>query len=461
MKKPASRRKFVFSSLMGLIGIKSLYSKSWTTEHEFVPKSRKILMHADVLVVGGGPGGIGAAIAAARGGAKTLLIENYGFFGGVAAWGLGMQINQMRPGGKSRSVIHEMLIAKLKSYGPMAVRINDHQVFSNVEYLKAAVLDLLDEVGCQYLVHTKAVDTLVEGDRVTGVVVATKSGLANIYAQVIIDCTGDADVTHFAGAETMKEIGDLSPQTLLLNLINSKSKKMPDSDFEEIINFDQAGRKYPLIPPTWFMDQVSNCNFSFINHPGTKELGNYDITDPFQFTEAECKSRRQVLQMVQVMRESGDDRLKDLEICGTSPQIGVRESRRVKGEYVLTEEDAMKGVKFDDVVAWRSGYLDIGWVRFSPMKIHHVPYRAILPEKMNGLLTAGRSISASHEAASAGKSMGNCFATGHAAGTAALLAVREKKQPREIAVKKIQDLLRKDLVDLTRGGEEQSEDMEG
>jgi hypothetical protein len=165
--------------------------------------------------------------------------------------------------------------------------------------------------------------------------------------------------------------------------------------------------------------------------------------------------------MVQAMRDFGDDGLKNLEICGASPQIGVRESRRVKGEYVLTEEDAMKGAKFEDVIAWRSGYLDIGWVRFSPMKIHQVPYRAILPEKMNGLLTAGRSISASHEAASAGKSMGNCIATGHAAGTAAMLAVRNKKQPRDIDFKLIQDLLRKDQVDLTRGGEEQARDMEG
>jgi hypothetical protein len=236
---------------------------------------------------------------------------------------------------------------------------------------------------------------------------------------------------------------------------------MVDSEFEEAVDIERSRKNYPLIPETWFMDQVSNCNFSFINHPGTKELGNYDITDPFEFTEAECKSRRQILQMVNAMRESGDDRLKNLEICGASPQIGVRESRRMKGVYVLTEEDAMQGAKFDDVVAWRSGYLDIGWVRFSRMKIHQVPYGAILPDKMNGLLTAGRSISATHEAASAGKSMGNCIATGHAAGIAASLAVRNLKQPREIAVNDIQGLLRQDQVDLTRGGEEQAEDMEG
>ena len=461
MKKPFSRRNFIFSSLLGMTGLKSLQSKTWTAAPEYMPKARKTLMRTDVLVVGGGPGGIGAAIAAARSGAKTLLIENYGFFGGVAAWGLGMQINQMRPGGKSRSVIHEMLITKLKSYGQMAVRLKGHQVFCNVEYLKVAILDLLDDVGCQYLVHTKAVDTLVEGDRVMGVVVATKSGLANIYAQVIIDCTGDADITHFAGAETMKEIGNLSPQTLILNLINSKSKKMVDSEFQDKVNIEKARKIYPLIPTTWFMDQVSNCNFSFINHPGTKELGNYDISDPFEFSEAECKSRRQIIQMVNAMREYGDDELKNLEICGAAPQIGVRESRRVKGVYVLTEEDAIQGMKFDDVIAWRSGYLDIGWVRFSRMKIHQVPYGAILPEKMNGLLTAGRSISASHEAASAGKSMGNCIATGHAAGIAASLAIKNFKQPREIAVSKIQDLLREDQVDLARGGEEQAEDMEG
>jgi succinate dehydrogenase/fumarate reductase flavoprotein subunit len=131
----------------------------------------------------------------------------------------------------------------------------------------------------------------------------------------------------------------------------------------------------------------------------------------------------------------------------------------VKGLYILTEEDAMQGARFDDAVAWRSGYLDIGWVRMSQMKIHQVPYRAIIPEKVDGLLTAGRCMSATHEGASAGKSMGNCMAIGHAAGIAGALAVLRNKQPRQLAVTEIQEALRNDGVDLSRGGEIQDEKM--
>jgi ribulose 1,5-bisphosphate synthetase/thiazole synthase len=413
------------------------------------------LAQADVLVVGGGPAGFGAAMAASRHGAKVLLIENYGFCGGVGAWGVGMQLNQMRPGAKARSAIHEALLTKLQAYGPQAVRVNDHQFLCNVEYLKVAILDALDDAGCQYLVHCRAVGSLVAGGRVSGVVVATKSGLMRIEAKITIDCTGDADVAAFAGAEMLKETGRLSPQTLLLNLLNVP----PKGASERSMNMDRARAKYPLIPPTWFANRVSNCGFSFVNHAGTREMGNFDVTDVRQFSEAECKSRRQIVQLVQAAREFGGPELANIEICGAGPQMGVRESRRVKGLYVLTEEDATKGAKFDDVVAWRSGYLDIGFVRFERMKVHQVPYRALVPEKMDGLLTAGRCISASHAAASAGKSMGNCVATGHAAGVAAALAVHQSIQPRNVPIDEIQRQLREDGVDLTRGGEDQDRDM--
>ena len=143
-------------------------------------------------------------------------------------------------------------------------------------------------------------------------------------------------------------------------------------------------------------------------------------------------------------------------MIGAGPRIGVRESRRLLGEYVLTEENAMEGTRFEDVIAWRSGNLDIGHVRLTRMKIHDVPYRALLPVSVDGLLVAGRCISTSHVAASAGKSMGNCFATGHAAGIAGAMAAKQGVQPRELSVSKIQDALRKDGVDLEFSGQEQN-----
>lgn len=253
----------------------------------------------------------------------------------------------------------------------------------------------------------------------------------------------------------MKETGSLSPQTLCLNLTNVTAEQVRKANMAEIAR--KAKSKYPLIPSGWGLDRVSNSSSFYINHAGTKDLGQFDMTDPVERTQAECLSRRQVLQMVQAMREFGGDDLRNIELIGTGPQLGVRETRRVKGPYVLTEEDALSGRKFDDAIAWRSGFLDIGFVRYERMKVHDVPYRAILPEKLDGLLVAGRCISATHVAASAGKSMGNCVATGHAAGLAAALAARKGSTPRQLNVSALQDALRADGVDLNRAGDEQKE----
>ncbi|KKM60726.1 hypothetical protein LCGC14_1538940 [marine sediment metagenome] len=418
-----------------------------------------VLCTTDVLVVGGGPAGIGAAIGAARAGADVLLLERHAFFGGIAAFCLGMPINQMLPGGRSRSAVHDLVIDKLRAYGDRAVRVGDHQLWCNVEYLKVAVLDALDEAGCRYYLHAQVVDAVTDGDRVTGAVVATKQGLARIDAKVVVDCTGDADVAFFAGAETLKETGELSPMTLCLNVTNV--------DMDEAAKFahgggmrrvaEQAREKYPLVPERWGLGRFPSSNCFYINHSGTKGHGSLDGTDLADQTRAECISRRQGVQMTEAMREFGGAALKDVELIATGPQIGVRETRRVKGLYVLTEQDAKDGRRFDDAVAWRSGFLDIGFVRYERMKIHDVPYRAILPERVDGLLTAGRCISATHVAASAGKSMGNCVATGHAAGLAGAMAVATGVLPRELDVGKLRDALGADGVDLDRAGDEQED----
>lgn len=446
------RRKFLLTSGLGALGIRAAAGNS---APEFINRERTQKIKTKVLVVGGGPAGIGAAVGSALTGTDTLILENYGFFGGVASWALGMCMNQMRPEGKPRGVVHELLLDKLLSYGPQSVRLQTHQFYVNVDYLKVAILDLFDEVGVNYLVHSKVVDVIMNGNRISGVIISTKSGLTEVLADAVVDCTGDADVTYFAGAPTLKETGNISPQTLHFTISNVDSYK--SEDMAGVKKF--AGPKYPLCTFGWNLRKVSNSHHYMINHQGTRDLGNFDITDIYQFTKAECLSRRQVLQMTQAMRELGSGDLKNAELTGTSPQIGVRESRRIKGAYILTEEDAANGAKFEDVIAWRSGWLDIGFTRVSPMKIHQVPYRSIVPDEVEGLLAAGRCISATHAGASAGKSMGNCFATGHAAGIAASLASQEKKMPRELDATKIQKILASHEVDLTKGGEVQRKDM--
>lgn len=403
----------------------------------------------DVLVVGGGPAGIGAALGAARTGAKTLLVENHAFFGGVAAWSLGMQMNQMRAFGRPRSVVHELLISKLLAYGEQAVALGQHEVWSNVEYLKVAILDALDEAGANYLVHLRAVDAVVERNRLTGVIVATKRGLMAIRAACVVDCTGDADVACYAGAETMIEPDRLMPMTLALTLSNLG----PGGKAADIVAAMLAGRrKYPLITSGFLeVKQVAHCNAFWINHAGTADMGRVDATDPRQRTVAECRSRRQALQMIQAIRDSENPDLRRIEWGAAGPQVSVRETRRIKGCYVLTEEDAIAGRRFDDAIAWRAGFIDLGGqtgAKLAGMRVHDVPYRSLLPEKLDGLLVGGRCISATHVGAAAGKSMGNCMATGHAAGLAAALAARKRILPRELRAGELQEKLRADRVRL-------------
>jgi hypothetical protein len=164
--------------------------------------------------------------------------------------------------------------------------------------------------------------------------------------------------------------------------------------------------------------------------------------------------------MVQALRESENPSLRQIEWIGAGPQVGVRETRRVKGLYVITEDDAKQGRTFGDAIAWRSGFLDPGGQKgaeFTRMKVHDVPYRAIVPEKLDGLLMAGRCISATHLGAAAGKSMGNCMATGHAAGLAAALSAAKGTPPRELKVAELRDRLRADGVSLEVPDREQTD----
>jgi hypothetical protein len=420
-----------------------------------------VIADVEVAVAGGGPAGVGAGLAAARGGARTLLFERYGFLGGVGAHGMGMPINQMRPGGRSRSAVHELVVDRVCAYGEEAGRMVDHALVCNVDYLKVGLLDALEEAGCDYLLHCRVVDAIVEHGRLTGAVVATKAGLVQVRAKAFVDATGDADLAHYAGAETWKgREGDgfLSPLTLCFIVANvdvdqARAFADRDEDFRGLLA--RARSQYPLLPESMILEKgpFPLRNHVVINHAGTRARGALDGTNAREMTEAERFSRRQVLQMVAALREFGGSTFRNAQLGAAAAQVGVRETRRVKGIYALTEEDAMSGRRFDDAVAWRSGWLDIGWTRWEPMKVHDVPYRALVPERLDALLVAGRCISATHVAASSGKSMGNCMATGDAAGLAAALCAQKGCVPRELDVEQLRAALSSDGVDLHWDGE--------
>jgi hypothetical protein len=386
-----------------------------------------------------------------------MLVERHGFLGGVGAHGMGMNINQMRPGGRTRGAVHEGVIEKVLAYGQQAgSMVSDHALVCNVEYLKVALIDMLDSAGCDYLLHVRAAGTVVEGSILRRAVVSTKEGLLTVSAKAFVDTTGDADLAYFAGAETMKggEDGSLSPMTLCFIITNvdveAARAYARNGHLQEMI--ERASSRYPMLPATMLVERgpFPLERSVVINHAGTKLRGVLDATNPRDMTEAERYSRRQVLQIVAALREFGGPAFAGVQLAATGAQVGVRETRRVRGLYILTERDALDGNRFEDAVAWRSGYLDIGFVRWEPMKVHDVPYRALVPEKLDGLLVAGRCISATHVGASSGKSMGNCMATGHAAGRAAAFCAARGCQPREVNVAELQAALSADGVDLRR-----------
>lgn len=409
-------------------------------------------LQVDVLVAGGGPAGLGAGYAAARHGARTLVVERMGFLGGVAAIGLGMTMNQMRPGGQPRGAVHEALIGRLLHYGSIAVNLEDHALITNTEYLKLAAFELLEQAGCDYLVHSFVSSTQVEDGRVTGVTLSTKAGPVHVTAGRVIDATGDGDVCFFAGCPMEKgREGDgfLSPMTALfviggVDVAAVRTGQERDRGWHSLLaDGHRAGYAVPdrmSVTPTVYPDSV------LVNHSGTKLHGSLDGTNPRDQTRAERIMRRQAVDVVRLLRDRQIPGFEHAYLQQVSPWAGVRETRRIVGDYVLTEADAKCGARFPDAIARRYGFLDIGFVRYEPMAPHDVPYRALLPAGTDNLLAAGRIISTTHVAMSAGKSMGNCMATGHAVGIAAALSLREDVTPRALPVALVQQALRADGV---------------
>jgi len=436
-KKAINRRYFLAGSGAALVagsltGCQVNEEASPTSSANY--DSTPVLDTVDVLVVGGGPAGIGAALAAKRQGVKCLVVESYSFFGGSAVWGLGKPMEQMRPGSKPRSAIHELLLKHLTDLSSQAARIENHSVYPNVHFLKAAIVDALDEVECPYYVHVQAADAVVEDNRITGVILATKQGLMRVSAKVVLDCTGDASIASFARASTLSEDSPSAPLSLTAAYIDVDVSSVKTGDITSA--FDSARQKYPLLPKTVHgLKQVSNCSFGYMDHSGTSGFGSLDPLDPVQRSQAECKSRRQVLQMEHAMRESSTTALQDIDICEGASQVCVPLPRRVKGLYTLTGQDVAKGADFPDTIALRYEMVNNALVSCG------VPYRTMVPEDVDGILIAGSGISADSSAVST--AAGNCMATGHAAGLAAAMSVRQGIMPRDLDAAKLQEALRK------------------
>jgi hypothetical protein len=312
------------------------------------------------------------------------------------------------------------------------------------------------EASVQLKLHAFFVDSLMEGDEITGLITANKSGLEALRARIIIDTTGDADVAASAGAPFemgRSDDGRMQPASLFFRIGNVNDNAVQaymdanpeDTCFQSLVA--QARRKgdFDLPRERVCVYRLPRTGEWWAN--ASRVLG-VDSTDGEQLTQAEIEGHRQVMVLVNFMRQY----LPGFENCylvDTATQIGVRESRRVLGEYVLTADDVYRARRFDDAVARVSFPIDIHDVQGSghffqgPKEgpYYTIPYRCLVPKSVENLLVAGRPISATHQAHASLRVMPPCFAMGQAAGTAAALALETNVSPRNIEVKLLRESL--------------------
>lgn len=430
------RRAFVHGAVGGTLAASAAFPSQTQTNTYRETMNTPIVARHQVVVAGGGPSGVIAAAAAARSGADTLLIERYAFLGGNGVAGLMTCYNgfrNQRPPEALQTVkgIPAEYIAELVRLGGVAdadtyeqpvphyVAKGDipYTVPFDPEVAKVASLNLLRKEGVKMRLHSWVVAPMLDGSRVTGVIVESKSGRQAIAADLVIDCTGDGDVAAWAGAPFMSPVkpgeGDRMGMTLMYRLGGVPgSVKGP---FGGIRHRDWVTRWGP-------------------------RFGG-DGTDVENLTRAEVETRLQLWDRVQEMRKK--EGMESLYLMQTATGIGVRETRRITGEYIVTTQDAIKGTRFPDVIAISSnpmpGYH--GKRFFFDHEGFDIPYRSLVPKKVEGLVLSGRCISCEQGPFQSARSMAPAMAIGHASGCAAAMAATSGVPPRKLNVKELQKLL--------------------
>jgi ribulose 1,5-bisphosphate synthetase/thiazole synthase len=410
----------------------------------------------DVIVCGGGSAGAAAAFGAAKAGARTLLVERLGFCGGTPVAAMIHTLDAVRScedtsrvvvGGYARD-----LVAELEAMGGLATRDNPEEALSlHPEFMKIAADRLLRHAGARTLFHATAIDALVQGSRVSGIEVALRDGRAQLTAKCIVDATGDAEIAHFAGVKwTLDE--ELQAITYHFRLGNVGRgvtwKELEDGCRIAMRQADERGNEVRYGGP-WVIrlaDQEVSIN-------ATRVYGN--PIDPEDVTAAERQARESMLAIWKILR-AGVPALRDSYIISGATELHIRESRKIHGEYVLTEHDILTRRSFPDVIALGAWPIDIhptdGHVgvhphKDNPPRPYKIPYRCLVPLDLDQLLVAGRPISTTHRAHGSTRVPGTSMATGQAAGIAAALSTRSSVVARSLDPRQVQEeLLRQGAI---------------
>jgi ribulose 1,5-bisphosphate synthetase/thiazole synthase len=433
-----------------------------------------VLMEADIVVVGGGTTGPLAAIAAARRGKSVVMIERFGSLGGILTLGLNTKPSGALVGGLPLEIWNLARSVGGAGADYMAMtKTGDVKIASptDPEIMKMLLTRLCVEAGVQILFETFVSNPVVENGAVTGVVIESKAGRQFVGAKVVIDCSADADMAAKANAPFVMGSGGkdtkMQPVSMYFTMSNVDIKKLAKwartsddiparaiPDTEEALDYNLWLTGFNKTLQQWQKDtgvklQRDNITLKtagglmYVN--GTRVLG-VDVFNPKEFTEAIVECFRQIEGVARCLRERIPG-FENARIGQVSPILGVRETRHIQGEYTLTGPDSLGGTRFEDSIAADASALDIhdpkgGDVDFQGLPPYEIPYRCLLPMGVEGLLVAGRCISADHAAHARSRNMPACMATGQAAGVAAAVAIEEGTSVRKAPIAKIQDALR-------------------
>jgi len=423
---------------------------------DFYSKKLPRLWDADVIVVGSGSAGATAAIAAARNGADTVLIERFGFMGGTSTQVLDTFYGFYTPGEVAHKVvggIPDDVVDALRQRNAAFERPNSFGAGTGITYdpfiLRAVWEELALQAGVRLLFHSYCTDVLMDGPRITGVVVDGKHGLMQLTGRIFIDATGDADVCHQAGAP-YERAGDIDPAQTL-----STTFRMVNVDIERAAAFGKkamwarmeeaaASGTYdlPRREGSWHKTTQQG-----VIHTIMTRVADMDGTDPVALTQAEIAGRRQAFEYARFLRDYVPGYEK-ANLSWLSPSIGVRETRRIYGRYRLTRDDCLSARTFDDAIGAcgapiedHSPGTDTTWVYVPEGMTYDIPYRTLLPQRVDNLVVAGRCFSATHDAHASCRSMAQTMTMGQAAGAAAALAVEHDQLPADVSVALLQDTL--------------------
>ncbi len=418
-----------------------------------------IVDDVDVLVLGGGPAGMHAAIAAARRGATTCLVERYGFMGGMATAAFVGPILGLHHHFSGKRILGGTPYEMLRQMAGLGGAILDHPeryVPFDPEVLKVVADQMIVEAGVRLRLHCFAANAVTSQKRIDAVIVESKSGRQAIKAKVYVDATGDGDIAAAAGATHevgRKQDGALQPFTLCFRLGGVDFSKVRER--RGLRDGWVAPGIRPLLQEAVDAGLLPRFGGPWIMHGSTvRETEAFvnmvrlwgDATDVETLTRNEVTGRDHMMQFVRFLRENVGW-LRDAYVIDSGTQIGVRETRRFVGEYVLTEEDIVSGHPFADSVAMGGHIIDIHspdgttGQRRDMIGAYQIPYRCLLPQGVDNLLIAGRPISATHEAHSSLRVMGTRMAIGQAAGVGAALAGAGDGVPRHVNGEKVRAVL--------------------